>query len=98
MYVAAVSHDYSGEKEYRAGVYEDCVSYVHMFFLGYRFQVINGKPWDPGNSSITASQAASQPNDQGFNCFSNVSMENDMVSGFMHCDGDGPCAEIKESN
>ena len=102
IYIAAVGHDYSAEKDFKAGTMEECVKYVHEFFKSYDFEVINGQPWDGGNSSITAAQADSQPNDDGFTCFSNVTMEvingEDLIAGFSHCDGDGPCASISESD
>lgn len=70
--------------------YEECVDLMHEHFLSYDFEVIDGRPYDDGNSS-------DEDPEEGYDCFDNIVMHGDKVAGFSHCDGDGPEGEITEN-
>ena len=69
--------------------YEEAVNEVHDFFLSYGFEVRDGRPFDSGHENDSPGHE-----EDGFKCFDNIDMHGDKVAGFMHCDGDGPVADI----
>jgi hypothetical protein len=91
MFVAITKHNDTGSPEISARqTYDECVEIVHEHFLGYGFIVKDGQPYDPGHEN------PKKPDD-AIKCFSNVIMHNNKVAQFIHCDGDGPVGEIKQS-
>jgi hypothetical protein len=71
--------------------YDEAVDLVHEYFLGYDFEVKDGKAYDPGHES-------GRPGDtEPFDCFDNVEFHNGKVIQFWHCNGDGPEAWIEEN-
>lgn len=91
-YVVRTGHD-QGALEDHPDVeifdnYEDAVDMAHKFFLGYDFEIRDGKPFDAGNDDGKQG---------GFECFEGVVMYAGKVAEFSHCGGDGPvcCIDIK---
>jgi hypothetical protein len=50
----------------------------------------DGRPYDQGN------ETDSNP-EEAFKVFDNIEMYEGKMAGFMHCGGEGPVAEIRES-
>jgi hypothetical protein len=96
MFVVIMKHNSSASGNVAVKpTIEEALEVSHRFFLSYDFQVINGKPWDGGNSRVRENPA---PDDEGFDAFDNVQMLGDKVLTFMHCGGDGPVCEIKKAD
>jgi len=90
MYVAIMKHDSGADPTVAAREsYDEVVDVVHKFFLDHDFEIRDGKPYDSGNDDGTPKS--------GFKVFDNVKMHKGKVAEFMHCDGDGPVADIVES-
>jgi len=67
---------------------EEAAKDAHAFFKSYRFEVRDGKPYDPGNDP------------EGFACFDDVetyvlSDGSLCITQFTHCGGDGPVLEVR---
>ena len=91
-FIAVTKHDSSSDGDmYHRDTYKECVDIVHEHFLGYGFEIKDGKPYDSGNDSEDGSD------DDGFSVFDNVEMFEGKVAGFSHADGDGPEGEIEEN-
>jgi len=67
--------------------YDECVDIVHKFFLGYGFEIRDGRPYDSGN-------AFNDNDPRGYEVFCDVKIHNGKIAEFMHCDGEGPVAYI----
>jgi hypothetical protein len=88
-FIAITKHDSGADGSYASrDTYEECVEIVHAFFLAYGFEIRDGKPFDDGHDD---------GKNGGYIPFNNVIMHNGKIARFMHCDGDGPIAEIRES-
>lgn len=83
-----MKHDANGDPHVKAGSHKECVDAVHEHFLSYDFEIRDGQPFDGGHDD---------GGHGGFACFSNVEICYGKISGYSHCDGDGPVANIVES-
>lgn len=95
MFIVIMARDSTSEPNHRtAKSFKKAVEIAHKFFLHYDFIVHNGKPWDGGNSE--SKTGYTNPEDEGYKCFSSVVMNDGMVAEFVHCNGDGPVCKIQE--
>ncbi len=93
----------SDHPESKVGTYVECARFNHEFFLSRGFQMLNGRPFDGGNSGVRYKNGVPvgpvSENDSGFEVFSGVTLHTEgvdtFVAEFTHCDGDGPVARIR---
>jgi hypothetical protein len=86
-YITSCQHEYGADAQLDCfDNMEDAVNEIHEFFLSYGFEIRDGKPFDSGNDDGEQG---------GFECFE-YEMYGDKVQSFVHCDGDGPVADIQE--
>jgi len=99
-YLVETGHDSSYATSIFVKTYDEAVDTVHQFFLSYDFIIKDGKPFDGGNDDGKSEgwDVFGEGPESEHSDWEIIEHKGELkVIKFIHCDGDGPVANIREN-